>query len=105
MNAAETIELKCPTCGAAQTLSDECRRCKCDLSLVAAVLRQQQEARQETVRCLRAGRRKQALRAAQHLWAIAPDADSARYLAVCHLLEGRYAAALAVYDTVRSSHY
>jgi tetratricopeptide (TPR) repeat protein len=98
MNAAETIELKCPTCGAAQTLSDECRRCKCDLSLVAAVLRQQRDARRDTVRCLRAGRHKQALQAARRLWAIAPDAEAARYLAVCHLLLGRYAAAIAVYD-------
>ncbi|MEQ8787727.1 MAG: tetratricopeptide repeat protein [Pirellulaceae bacterium] len=101
MTTEETIQLKCPTCGAGQSLADECRRCKCDLSLVAAVLRRREESRRETLTLLRAGRLNEALRAARRLWAIAPDADASRYLAVCHLLKGRYAAALAVYEAAQ----
>ena len=101
MSADETIEFRCPTCGAAQNISSECRRCKCDLSLVAALHGQRQAARRETLRALRDGRPDEALLSARRLSTIAPDADAARYLAVCHLLQGRYAAALAVYEASR----
>lgn len=101
MNAEVPIELRCPTCGAAQQLSDECRRCKCDLSLVAALHRQRHAARRETLHALRDGRYHDATLSARRLWALAPDADAARYLVVCRLLQGDFAAAAGAYEAFR----
>ncbi len=79
-------EMICPTCKARQAWSDECRRCKCDLS----ILRQWHAAREAVRRgCLdelRLGRPEQALRSARRYALLAGSGDASRLLAVCHLL-------------------
>ncbi len=86
LERAAEDEMVCPTCKARQAWSDQCRRCKCDLSL----LRQWQNAcesqRRQCLRQLRAGRPDQALRHAQHYALMAGVPQASRLLAVCHLL-------------------
>lgn len=83
---AGTNELRCPTCGAAQPWSERCRRCKCDLRLVQGVYRVCAAHRRRCLCQLRAGRLEEALRQARRVYALRPDRQSARLLAVCHLL-------------------
>ena len=87
-------EFRCPTCGARQSWADVCRRCKCDLSLAVAAYRRRSRLRARCLVQLRAGQPDAALRAANELHALAPDADSIRLLAVAHVLHGDYAAAV-----------
>ena len=89
-------EFRCPTCGAQQVWADVCRRCKCDLSLVVAAHRRRHQLRAGCLDELRRQRPDAALRTASALHTLAPDADSARLLAVAHLLHGDYAAAVQV---------
>ena len=87
-------DMRCPTCGARQALAEICRRCKCDLSLTVAAHRRRSQLRTRCLVQLRAGQPDAALRAANELHALAPDADSIRLLAIAHLLHGDYAAAV-----------
>lgn len=93
-SSADSNGFRCPTCGARQDLSPTCRRCKCDLSLVVAAHRRRQALRRQCL--LEIGRRRgpAARQAADELYRLAPDADSARLLAVAHLLCGDYVGAL-----------
>lgn len=91
-----SIELRCPTCGAKQELVPECRRCKCDLTLVTLALRQCHAVEQQCAAQLGRGEIDQALGAARKRWNLAPDEVAARYLAVCYALQGRFQAALDV---------
>jgi len=90
--------LNCPTCGALQQWSDECRRCKCDLSLLRDIWREGQLAKGNCLSHLRAGNIRCALRAAQRSAAMVPDDDTKRLLAVCHLLLSDWSSALALID-------
>ena len=92
--------LRCPTCRARQTLSAECRRCKCDLTLMAAVLGRGRGLHAEVLVCLREGRYDDALRAARQRFELSPDETAARLLAVCYLRLDRFQAALDVYDSL-----
>lgn len=87
-------EFRCPTCGARQGWADVCRRCKCDLTLVVAAYRRRRQLRAQCLAALRRQRPAAALRAARAMHALAPDADSARLVAVAHVLHGSYADAL-----------
>jgi hypothetical protein len=87
-------DFRCPTCGARQGLTETCRRCKCDLSLVVAVQRRRHTLRRQCLQRLRQRHGRAAVQAAEELHALAPDADSARLLAVAHLACGDYAQAL-----------
>lgn len=93
---AANNDFRCPTCAARQTLADVCRRCKCDLSLVVAVHHRRDALRRQCLRLLRQQQPEAALRAAEQLHALAPDADSNRLLAVAHLMCGQYSHALRI---------
>jgi thioredoxin-like negative regulator of GroEL len=103
MPELEPESLKCPTCGARQEPSPECRRCHCDLTPVVAVLEQREKLQQETLGRLRAGRFADAVHTARRRWATSTDGDAARLLAVCYLLDGRFQAALDVYDRAQAA--
>jgi len=92
--ARSAESLRCPTCGAQQSPALVCRRCRCDLSLLVAVLAQESEQLQQTLRLLRIGRYAQACQIAKRRWRLQPDADATRLLGVCYLLQGDFQAAL-----------
>ena len=87
---------RCPTCNARQDPSSECRRCKCDLSLLLAAL---QECERLTAACLRdlaEGEMDSAEQLALQRWELSPDKDATRVLATTYLLQGRFQAALDI---------
>ncbi len=86
--------LRCPTCGADQTASAECRRCKCDLTLVLAVRQQAQVLHEQVLRHLRDGRAGDAVDAAERRHTLSPDRTSRRLLAVSYVTAGNYEAAI-----------
>ena len=86
--------LRCPACGAKQSVAPVCRRCKCDLSLLAATISRQHALHAETLRLLGEGRYDDAIPVAQQRWRLDPDEDAARLLAICYLTQGRFQAAL-----------
>lgn len=79
-------EMHCPTCNALQAWSDECRRCKCDLSLLRQIWLAAEAERRRCLRHLRAGRPDQALSHARRYATILGAAEASPLLAVCHLL-------------------
>lgn len=87
-------EIRCPTCGARQAPSAECRRCKCDLDLYVSALDERERWRFETLRRLRDAEYSEAVNAARRCWSLSPDEDAARLLAVASLLAGRFYDAL-----------
>jgi len=89
-------EMSCPTCHARQPWSDECRRCKCDLSLLRQLWRASEAGRRRCLCQLRAGRADRALRHARRYATIAGAPQAARLLAVCHALCNDWCNALAV---------
>lgn len=91
--AVREAELCCPTCKAKQTPSLECRRCKCDLSLVVAVHDQLRRLHATVLRQLAAGNYAKAVGTARSRYAMSPDPLAARLLAVCCLLQGSFSAA------------
>lgn len=93
-NQLQTNSLRCPTCGAEQPPSAECRRCKCDLSLVVAVRQHAEALHRDCLMQLRAGQYRDALSAARRRFELAPDRTSRRLLAVAYLCLGKYQAAL-----------
>ena len=93
--ATEGRPMRCPTCGATQAWSDTCRRCKCDLVLLRSVAEACGESRRRCLASLRAGRLAEALRQARRGYALCPDERSSRLLAVCHLVNGNWARAIA----------
>ena len=88
-------EMICPTCNARQEWSEQCRRCKCDLSTMRRVWRMGRQARRSCLLDLRAGRIATAVEHARRYAALSCDEDSARLLAVSHLLAGDWPQALA----------
>ena len=91
--------LRCPTCNASQDWSDVCRRCKCDLSLMVALLRRRERLQDACRRALRAGQYEEARRSALACLAISSDPDTLRLLAVSCLASGRTASAVRVVQT------
>jgi len=96
--AASEAELRCPTCNARQTPSLECRRCKCDLTLVAAVHDQQRRLHAQVLRQLAQGDYLAALDTARARASLMPDAVAARLVGVCLLLLDRFHAAEILSD-------
>jgi hypothetical protein len=78
-------EMTCPTCNARQVWSDQCRRCKADLSLLRQIWRSAEDARQQCLHELAAGRAARALRHAQIYAAYVGWRNARRLLAVCYL--------------------
>jgi hypothetical protein len=97
-NASPANSIRCPTCGAGQRPSVECRRCKCDLSLVVAVRNHADDVHSDCLRQLGAGEYRDALRSALVRYELSPDETSRRLLAVTYLCLGRYQAALDLRD-------
>ena len=95
--------IRCPTCAATQPPAAECRRCKCDLSLYLATLDHCRWWKCLLLRRLRDRRYDDAMQAARHYATLSPDNDVARWIAVAHLLSGRFAAALAAYHCVSTA--
>ena len=81
-NASEAEAIRCPTCSAQQVASDECRRCKCDMSLVLAVRDRARRMHHECLRHLRTGAYRDALHSALCRHELSPDETSRRLLAV-----------------------
>ncbi|MFW6171034.1 MAG: tetratricopeptide repeat protein [Planctomycetota bacterium] len=92
----EPDSFRCPTCGAKQAPSSECRRCKCDLELVVGVYQSGRALHQAYLRYLRAGDYRQALDCALRRFQLAPDDTARRLLVVAYLHLGQYRAALDV---------
>jgi hypothetical protein len=91
----DASEMTCPTCNARQEWSDQCRRCKCDLSLLRSVWRMSRQSRRNCLLHLRAGRVSEAIEHARQYAALQPGEDSTRLLAVSHLLAADWPRALA----------
>ncbi len=87
-------QMRCPTCGAQQAWSDECRRCRCDLSLLRQCRRACDAHRRQCLRHLAQGRPDRALRHARHYAALAGAAAAAPLVGVCLLLCQDWRAAL-----------
>ena len=100
-NASPANSLCCPTCGAGQPPSVQCRRCKCDLSLVVAVRNRADALHRDCLRQLRAGEYHDALGRALGRYELSPDETSRRLLAVTYLCLGRYQAALDLREQVQ----
>jgi hypothetical protein len=96
-DSAESVAgraLRCPTCGAVQEWADTCRRCRCDLGLLEQVAAQARACHDRCLRALQAGRASEAAVHARRLYELCPDLSAARLLAVCHLLQGNWIAAV-----------
>lgn len=89
-------EMRCPTCGASQPLSNLCRRCRCDLSLVRQVIEYRQRLRAACARQISRGQKSNALKTARQCFELSPDEHSTRLLAVAHLINGDFEAAKCV---------
>jgi hypothetical protein len=79
-------EMRCPTCNARQAWSDECRRCKCDLSLLRQCWRTGEAERRRCLRELGAGRPPRALDHARRYAGLVGAAAASRLLGVCLLM-------------------
>ncbi len=96
--AMRRTALRCPTCKAWQVPALQCRRCKCDLSLVVAVHDQKRRLHAAVLRHLAAGDYLRALATARARWDLAPDAEAARLLIASFLPLDRFQAAEEVYE-------
>lgn len=100
---AAAAGLRCPTCGARQEWSDACRRCQADLTLLRGLVEEYDRNRRLCLRHLAEGRPDEALARARRCLVLRADAEAARLVAVCSLLRGDWASALAmvvVHDSV-----
>ena len=95
LNSSSTDDMTCPVCQARQIWSDECRRCKCDLSLLRAMCLDSQHARSDCLRQLRAGNHEVAILRARRYVRLSPCEDALRLLAVCSLLMSDWRCALS----------
>ncbi len=94
--SAYASTLCCPTCRARQEWTDQCRRCRSDLRLLRRVAEHCRQARDQALSALDEGRWFEALAHAQRAFALNPQPESRRLLAVCYLLANRPAEALAL---------
>lgn len=95
MSTAQDAAFRCPTCRAAQELTDTCRRCKCDLRLVRETLHLYQERRARCLKALRLGNAAEALRHARDCQRLLPGSDAWKLVAVCALDANEWPLALA----------
>ena len=83
--------MRCPTCGARhQEHVDQCRRCKCDLTLLRRLLEEQERLLCVFHESLKENQPEEALRAARELHRIEPNEESARRLALAYLHAGDF---------------
>ena len=93
---ATTDAMNCPTCGARQNWSDQCRRCKCDLGPLRAAWEACEAARLRCLVALRDEDLRTALRWARRYHQWHPNSDARRLLAACHLALGNWAQVTAL---------
>lgn len=94
--------LRCPTCRAEQPPANVCRRCRCDLSLLRAVLDEAAFCGCGALRALAAGDVDGARRLAERAFDLDPVLAHRRLLAVCALLQEDFAAAARLAHTNRT---
>lgn len=92
--AAVPRTFRCPTCAAEQAWGDVCRRCRCDLSLLHAVVAAAEEQHRQALRALAEGRPRDAAAAAQRCCELDAAPRHQRLRAVCLLLAEDWPAAL-----------
>jgi len=82
---------QCPTCNARQPASTtECRRCRCDLSLVLAIREGLRQLHERCLKSLASGDAPEALNFAQRRYELSPDVTSRRLVAVALLCLGHF---------------
>lgn len=91
------MTLACPCCKASNA-TDTCRRCKADLSLLAAVESSREHHLALAQRFASELRTAEALTHLDHAAALRPGDDLRRLRAAVLLLAGRFADALTAYD-------
>ncbi len=94
--ASRADSLHCPTCGAQQLPALQCRRCKCDLSLLVAVRNHARQLHQQCLLDLSRQKYGQALGNARRLLELSPDQTARRLLAIVYLCLGQYQEALGL---------
>jgi hypothetical protein len=72
------MSVTCPACGKADQEQLTCSRCGCDLSRLIEVARAAAAAFHRSLACLRAGRRADALAAAEQSWRLCHSVEAAR---------------------------
>ncbi len=84
----ETVqhEMVCPTCNARQAWSDQCRRCKTDLTLLRQIWLAAEMERRQCLRMLADGHPHQARRHARQYATYVGHPQAARLIGVCNLL-------------------
>ncbi len=102
MSEAAAEPLRCPVCRADNT-AETCRRCRADLSLLAALAARRRVALARAARAAAAGDGAAAVRYAQAAREFGAGADALRWLAVGWLLQGDHARALAYHRQASSS--
>ncbi|MCY2964420.1 MAG: hypothetical protein NT069_12425 [Planctomycetota bacterium] len=88
--------MRCPTCRAAQEWSHECRRCRCDLTLLREAKAAAESLRRQCLRALNANAPRQAVELAERYVELVGDDNSKELLAVCALLAGDWRTAKTV---------
>ncbi len=99
MDVISPDQVRCPTCRALQEWSDQCRRCRCDLSLLRAACSAHQDHRRSCILHLDAGQPDLALGHALRCHDLHPGADSLRLLALCALARQEWETALELVQT------
>jgi hypothetical protein len=97
-------ELRCPTCGAQQTWSDRCRRCKSDLRLLRSALEAYEHNRELCLYYLDADNPQAAFRHAQSCHELRPSSETHRLLALCYLLAEDWESALEQAASVEAAN-
>jgi hypothetical protein len=92
--------VRCPTCRAEQEWSDTCRRCKSDLRLLRAFAAAYGQSRRACLAHLRQGQGRAAMVAARRCYALRPDTESRRLLALAALECGDWETAAALARTI-----
>lgn len=90
--------LRCPTCNAEQIASPQCRRCRCDLTLLVAARRRAAALHEEFLRQLGDEAYGDALQTALRRFHLLPDGRAHRLLSLAYLYVGKYQSALHVHD-------
>ena len=83
-------KLRCPTCGALQSWSDTCRRCRCDLQLVHQALRAVESHRRQCLQHLRDDRYEAAWAAAQRCCELDNCEENRQLLALVEFIRGNF---------------
>jgi hypothetical protein len=86
--------MHCPACKAEQVWSNECRRCRADLSLLRGATEAARRAERECLAALSQADFAKALAAAQQAFHWSPRDCNRRRLAICSLLCGDYRLAI-----------